>query len=55
LRELPGLNVEVVNGQKGEFTVLVDGQEVVHKQGELPPIEDVVDAVKGVALDKQAV
>jgi len=42
--------VQEVNGAKGEFTVLVDGQEVAKKEGDnLPPVESVVAAVKNAA------
>jgi hypothetical protein len=50
LQKMPGLDVESVDGQRGEFTVLVDGREVVRKQGDaLPPVEDVLAAVRGAA------
>jgi len=46
LRKEPGLDVEVVDGEKGEFTVWVDGDEVAHKGDSLPPVADVVAAVR---------
>ena len=46
LRREPGAKVEVVDGQKGEFTVLVDGREVARKGDSLPPAEQVRAAVK---------
>jgi hypothetical protein len=55
LRKIPGLNVELSDGQKGEFTVLVDGQEVARKGNEMPTVDEVVTAVKNVALAKQRV
>jgi hypothetical protein len=55
LRKIPGLDVETVTGDKGEFTVLVDGQEVARKREELPSVEEVVTAVKDVALSQQTV
>jgi hypothetical protein len=47
--------VSVVDGQKGEFTVLVDGREVLRKGEQLPGVEQVVAAVQGAALAKQGV
>ena len=47
LKNEPGLQVQLVDGAKGELTVLVDGKEVARKQGDnLPPVEEVVAAVK---------
>jgi hypothetical protein len=41
------MDVQEMNGNRGEFTVLVDGREVARKQGdELPPVEQVLAAVK---------
>ena len=47
LRKEPGLEVELVDGNRGEFTVLVDGQ-VVAKKGLLskPSVEKVLKAVR---------
>ena len=46
LQQEPGLQVESVEGNRGEFTVLVDGQEVARKQGDnMPSAEQVRDAV----------
>ncbi|HVJ80854.1 MAG TPA: hypothetical protein VNC50_07260 [Planctomycetia bacterium] len=46
LREEMALDVDVIDGRKGEFTVLVDGDPVVRKQGDPPSIEDALDAVR---------
>jgi hypothetical protein len=47
LRREPGLAVELVDGNPGEFTVLVGGRVLARKQGnDLPPIEQVVAAVR---------
>jgi hypothetical protein len=47
LQKEPGVQVELVDGAKGEFTVLVDGQEVATKGGGgLPPVEEVLSAVR---------
>jgi hypothetical protein len=47
LRKESGLDVQSVDGARGEFTVTVDGQEVARKEGDkLPPVEQVVGAVK---------
>ena len=40
-----GTEVEQVDGDRGEFTVLVDGKVVARKDLELPPLDEVVDAV----------
>jgi hypothetical protein len=55
LKRNGGLDVSVVDGQKGEFTVLVDGREVLRKGEQLPSVEQVVAAVQGAALAKQGV
>jgi len=47
LRKESGFDVQEVNGGKGEFTVLVDGREVIGKSGDnLPSVEDVRAAVQ---------
>jgi hypothetical protein len=46
LRKEPGLDVDVVNGDKGEFTVLVDNHPVVRKGETLPSIEEILAAIK---------
>lgn len=45
LRKEPGLDVQLTDGNKGEFTVEVDGRTVSQKGENLPPVEQVVDAV----------
>jgi hypothetical protein len=47
LRKEPGVEVELVDGNRGEFTVLVDGQ-VVAQKGLLfkPSVEKVLKAVR---------
>src|SRR5262249_41022293 len=54
LKQIQGLDVEVVDGARGEFTVLVDGQEVARKGEELPAVEQVVTRVKDVVSAKAA-
>lgn len=50
------LNVEVTDGAKGEFTVLVDGHQVSGKNGEeLPSADEVETAVKDAAHAGQSV
>ncbi len=40
----------MIDGSRGEFTVLVDGKTVAQKQGDsLPPVEEVVATVKKAA------
>ena len=47
LRREPGVEVELVDGNRGEFTVLVDGR-VVAKKGLIfkPSVEQVLKAVR---------
>jgi hypothetical protein len=48
LRQEPDTQVEVIDGQKGELTVLVDGREVARKEGDSPPsVEEVKAAMVG--------
>jgi hypothetical protein len=50
LRKEPGAQVELVDGNKGEFTVLVNGQPVAQKKGDtFPPVNEVVSAAKQAA------
>jgi hypothetical protein len=50
LRDEPDLAVNVIDGSKGEFTVLVDGREVARKAGEaLPTAGEVRAAVRNAA------
>jgi hypothetical protein len=44
LRREAGIDVQVVDGDKGECAVLVDGQPVAKKGAEHPPVEEVVAA-----------
>ena len=53
LKRIPGLDVELIDGAKGEFTVSVDGQEVARKGKDLPTVDEVVTAVQGAALTGQ--
>jgi hypothetical protein len=46
LRKEPGIAGEVVDGNRGEFTVLLDGNVVAEKGESMPTVEDVVAAVK---------
>jgi hypothetical protein len=47
LRKEPGLDVQLIDGAKGEFAVQVDGREVAHEGGEsLPSADEVVNAVR---------
>jgi hypothetical protein len=49
LKQESGVEVQLVDGGKGEFTVLVDGRQVAEKGEGLPPVEEVVAAVKKAA------
>jgi hypothetical protein len=55
LQKIPGLDVRLVNGAKGEFTVLVDGHEVIRKGEQLPSVNEAVKAVKEAAPAKHSV
>lgn len=48
LRKEPGVEVEVVDGERGELTVAVDGRVVAKKRFGLfkPPVENVLKAVR---------
>jgi hypothetical protein len=48
LRKEPGVEVEVVNGKRGELSVAVDGQVVAKKRFLIfkPSVESVVKAVR---------
>lgn len=47
LKNESGSRVEVIDGQRGEFTVLVDGKVVSRMEDEeLPDVNDVVESVK---------
>jgi hypothetical protein len=46
LRREPGVEVQLVDGGRGEFTVLVGGQQVAQKGESLPPVEEIVAAVR---------
>jgi hypothetical protein len=50
IRRVGGLEMEMEVGAPGEFTVLVDGQEVIRNGDGLPSVVDVVAAVEGVVL-----
>ena len=47
LRKEPGVEVELVNGKRGELTVLVDGRVVARKRLVFKPsVEKVLKAVR---------
>ena len=47
LRNESDIDVQLIDGAKGEFTVQVDGREVTHKDGEsMPSVDQVVRAVR---------
>jgi hypothetical protein len=49
LRKDPGVQVELIEGGKGELTVLVDGREVARKGDSMPSAEEVLAAVREAA------
>jgi len=46
LKKEPGVEVEVVNGDHGEFTVSVDGRTVAKRGDTLPSADEVLAAVR---------
>jgi hypothetical protein len=46
LRNDPGLNVQVVDGDRGEFSITVDGRDVVRKGDTMPTADEAVAAVR---------
>jgi hypothetical protein len=51
LRKVPGVDVDLVNGEHGELTVSVDGHEVARKEGDtFPQADKVVAAVQQAAM-----
>jgi hypothetical protein len=50
LRQEPGVEVDVIDGARGEFTVIADGREIVRKDGDdLPAVDRVLAAVREAA------
>lgn len=49
LKAEPGVEVEIVDGGKGEFTVTVGGRTVARKGDSMPSVEDVRVAVRRAA------
>ncbi|HVK18792.1 MAG TPA: hypothetical protein VM533_17810 [Fimbriiglobus sp.] len=46
LRNDPNVNVQVVDGDKGEFSITVDGRDVVRKDDPMPSVDEAVAAVR---------
>jgi len=46
LKKEPGVQAEVIDGGRGEFTVLVDGKEVARKGETMPSADEVLAAVR---------
>ena len=46
LQREPDVQVDIVNGDRGEFTVNVGGRMVAHKADQMPTVEEVVAAVR---------
>jgi hypothetical protein len=44
---VPDTQVEVIDGGRGEFTVLVDGHEVARKGDSMPSVDEIKAAVAG--------
>lgn len=47
MRQEPDTQVEVIDGEHGELTVLVDGREVARKGDSMPSVDEVKAAVTG--------
>ena len=47
LRKEPNTQVEVIDGENGEFAVSVDGHEVARKNGGMPEPDAILAAVRG--------
>ncbi len=55
LRKEPDTQVNLVDGSRGEFTVLVDGREVASKQGDnLPDEQQILNAVRSATAGAHA-
>jgi hypothetical protein len=52
LKKIQGLDVQLIDGAKSEFTVSVDGREVARKRADLPSVDEVVAVVEDAALAK---
>jgi len=48
LKREPGVQVQVEDGGKGEFTVLVGGQPMPKKGADMPSVDEVLSAVRKV-------
>jgi hypothetical protein len=46
LKKERGNQVELIDGEKGEFSVRVDGREVIRKGDQLPEVQEVMEAVR---------
>ena len=46
LRREPGVQVQLEDGSKGEFTVLIDGRPLAKKGNDMPTVDEVVAAVR---------
>ena len=46
LKKEQGIDVQVVDGSHGEFTVSVDGKTLAQKTDSLPPVDQIVQQVK---------
>jgi hypothetical protein len=46
VQQEPGVQVEVIDGARGEFTVLVDGQTVPQQGDSRPSAEEVLAVVR---------
>jgi len=46
LRKEPGVQVEVIDGARGELAVSVDGKEVARKNDSVPDTQEVLRAVR---------
>ena len=49
MRQDPDTQVEMIDGDKGELTVLVGGREIAHKGDSMPSVAEVKAAVASAA------
>jgi hypothetical protein len=54
LRKEPDTDVQITDGDHGEFTVSVDGSVVARKNGTMPTVDDVLKKVKQAGVTASA-
>jgi hypothetical protein len=54
LKKEPGIDVQLVDGDNGEFSVALNGKEIARKTDSLPTVNEVVQQVKNARLGSAA-